>query len=225
MTNSQRLNPVVQKFTKRDFLKFSAVSVGAVAVGLPLVGCGDGSSSSTSTSNTGRVSSIHVEGLAYSSKSHSGRTGTSGTFNYLPGETMTFSVGNVIVGTISNMPSDGLVTTYHMVGNHKKILWHIQTLVVAQFLQSIHGEPDRKSFIVPSFGTDGQITFEGLPITIPQSAHDNLRNVPLTYLNDPAGGHISQKSLRLLVKTATDGRKSLISCVTAETNQIFWPTA
>ncbi|WP_396189465.1 twin-arginine translocation signal domain-containing protein [Flavobacterium sp.] len=225
MTNPQLAKPLAQKFTKRDFLKLSAVSVGAVAVGLPLVGCGDGSSSQTSTSNTGRISSVHVEGLAYSSKSHSGRTGTSGTFNYLPGETITFSVGNVIVGTISNMPSDGLITTYHLAGNHKKMLWHIETLVVAQFLQSIHSELDRKSFIIPKSGANGQIVFEGVPITIPQSVHDNLSKIPLTYLNDPGRGHISQASLRLLVKTATDGKKSLISCVTAETNQIFWPTA
>lgn len=225
MTNPHRAKPLAHKFTKRDFLKLGAASVGAIAVGLPLVGCGDGSGSSTSTPNTGKISGVPVQGLAYSSKSYSGRTGGSGTFNYVPGETITFSVGNVIVGTITNIPSDGLVTTYHLVGNTKKILWNIKTLVVAQFLQSIHSELNRKSFIIPTPGANGQVVFEGVPITIPQSAHDNLTKIPLTYLNDPTEGHIGQKSLRSLVKTATDGKKPLISCVTAETNQIFWPTA
>lgn len=214
--------------SKREFLKLSALGIGALAVGLPLVGCGDGSSNTTSDApKTGNFVGVHVQGLGYSSKSYSGITGPSGSFNYAPDETITFSVGNVIIGTISRVPSDGLVMTYDLVGQSRQSWWNIKSIVIAQFLQSIHSDLDVQTFIKPKHVKDAEgnttIEFEGVMITIPQNVHDNLMKVPLTYLNDPSGVPITQTALAALVKIATDGKKTLVSCVAAETHQIFYP--
>ena len=214
--------------SKREFLRLSALGIGALTVGLPLVGCGDGSSNTTTTApKTGNFVEVPVQGLGYSSKSYSGITGPSGSFNYSPDEPITFTVGNVIIGTISRVPSDGLVTTYDLVGQSRKSWWNIKSIVIAQFLQSIHSDLGVQTFIKPKYVKDAQgnttVEFEGVMISIPQSVHDNLKKVPLTYLNDPSGVHITQTDLAALVKIATDGKKPLVSCVAAETHQIFYP--
>ena len=94
-------------------------------------------------------------------------------------------------------------------------------------MQSIHSDLDVQTFIKPKHVKDAQgnttIEFEGVMITIPQNVHDNLMKVPLTYLNDPSGVPITQTALAALVKIATDGKKTLVSCVAAETHQIFYP--
>lgn len=214
--------------SKRNFLKLSALGIGALSFGLPLVGCGDGGNTTTTTTpKTGNFVGVHVQGLGYSSKSYSGITGPSGSFNYAPDEPITFTVGNVVVGTISRVPDDGLVTTYDLVALSRKSWWNIKSIVIAQFLQSIHSDLDVQTFIKPKYVKDAQgnttVEFEGVMITIPQSVHDNLMKVPLTYLNDPSGFHISQTDLATLVKIATGGKKPLVSCVAAETHQIFYP--
>lgn len=214
--------------SKREFLKLSALGIGALTVGLPLVGCGDGSSNTTTTApKSGNIVGVPVQGLGYSSKSYSGITGPSGSFSYAPEEPITFSVGNVVIGTIRRVPDDGLVTTYDLVGSSRKSWWNIKSIVIAQFLQSIHSDLGVQTFIKPKYVKDAQgnttVELEGVMIQIPQSVHDNLMKVPMTYLNDPSGVHITQTELAALVKVATNGKKSLVSCVAAETNQIFYP--
>lgn len=213
--------------SKREFLKLSATYVGSFAMGISLYGCGGGGNGSGASSSSNAFSGVPVQGLAYSSKSNSGMTGSSGTFDYASGEAITFSVGNVVVGTLSNIPSDGLVTTYDLVGQSRKQWWQLKSIVIAQFLQSIHSGSNQ-SFIDPVYGVDDQgnssISFKGRQISIPQSCHDNLKNLPLTYLNDPSGNPINQVALAALVASATGGKKSLVNCVAAETNQIFYPS-
>ena len=213
--------------SKREFLKLSTTYVGSFAMGISLYGCGGGSNGSSTSTPSNAFSGVPVQGLAYSSKSNSGMTESSGTFKYASGEAITFSVGNVVVGTLNAVPSDGLVTTYDLVGQSRKQWWQLKSIVIAQFLQSIHSGSNQ-SFIDPVYEVDAQgntsISFKGRQISIPQSCHDNLKNLPLTYLNDPSGNPITQVALAALVASATGGKKSLVNCVAAETNQIFYPS-
>ena len=79
----------------------------AIALTLTLTafwGCG-GSSSSTPSGSTGSGSAESgifadsgVEGMDYRTETHSGLTGPGGTFSYESGETVTFSIGNLVLG-------------------------------------------------------------------------------------------------------------------------------
>jgi hypothetical protein len=221
-----QIEPLV---TKRDFLKASALGIGTVALGLPLVGCGGGSSSGSSSSTPTSFSGPPVQGLAYTSKSYSGMTGPSGQFNYAAGEVITFSVGSVVVGSLSAVPSDGTVTTYDLAGLSRSSWWNINSIVIAQFLQSLDSDVAKKksSFLVQKVSQDSQgnpqITFDGKTISIPQSAHINLSQTPVTYLNNPNGTHIDQIALGSIVRIATNGSYKLVSISSAITNQIFYP--
>lgn len=215
--------------SKREFLGLSILGIEALAIGLPLSGCSGGNSTSGSTTQTGYFVDVPVQGLAYSSKSCSGMTGPSGSFNYVPGEQISFNVGNVIVGSISNVPNDRLITVNDLAGLPRDSWWDIQSIVIAQFLQSLHSDIQTQSFITPKFildaGGNSTVEFEGLTINITQNIHDNLMSIPVTYLYDPRDGtHISQTKLASLVKTATSGRKQLVSCIAAVTSQMFYPT-
>lgn len=228
MKHSKNLHSNVASTSKRNFLRLGALSVGALAIGVPLVGCGGGSSSD-SAPQTANVVGVPVEGLAYTSKSASGMTSQSGEFSYAPGESITFTVGNVVVGTLLAVPGDGKVTAQDLVGLNRTVWWNIESIVIDQFLQSLHKDIKTTSFIIPKPVKDGQgnvtYTFEGKLISIPQSAHDNLKNVPLTYLNDPSGRHVNQTELETLVRVATAGNRQLLDCVSAITNRIFYPAA
>jgi hypothetical protein len=69
----------------------------AVAASL-LAACGDDNNSS-STTQTGYFLDAAVSGLSYKGSSNSGTTGASGEFRYAPGETITFSLGGVVIGS------------------------------------------------------------------------------------------------------------------------------
>ncbi len=76
------------------------LGVGAAAV---LAACGGGAGGvATGTGGTGvqvaTFSDAAVSGLEYSSASTSGITDTKGNFEYVPGEAVTFSIGNVVLG-------------------------------------------------------------------------------------------------------------------------------
>ena len=72
----------------------------SVFVLLGLSACGGGSSSTTpdAITATGKFIDAPVEGLKYVSGGHNGFTGASGEFTYEVGQSVTFSVGGVVVG-------------------------------------------------------------------------------------------------------------------------------
>lgn len=72
----------------------------AVVSAMTLSGCG-GSNSSSSTGNTGILSDAYVKGVTYSTSSgKTGSTGTNGEFSYATGDTVTFSIGQVTLGSV-----------------------------------------------------------------------------------------------------------------------------
>lgn len=69
----------------------------AVAASL-LVACGDDNDGSTPAS-TGVFLDAAVSGITYKGSTSSGITGANGEYSYLPGETITFSIGGVVIGS------------------------------------------------------------------------------------------------------------------------------
>lgn len=90
---------------KRLFI-FSPVIYALV---LLLSACGQSSSSDdeqspTPTASIGVFIDSHVAGLGYKAKSFSGKTNNKGEFKYAEGEMITFSIGNIILGSQYGAP-------------------------------------------------------------------------------------------------------------------------
>jgi uncharacterized protein YjdB len=179
---------------------------------LTLISCGGGGGGGGGTSGSGAGSSVTTSasinpnsvglfvdaptaGLAYTCIGSSGTAGTSGTtnaqgqFSFTPGASCTFSVGNVTVGSINSIPSDGVVTPQDAAGVSRTFTTDPGVQVIAQFLQSI-----------------GSTTSNGL--SIPTTMHQTLGGVTPTSLVG-SGTVLSQNDLTTLVTTVAG--KALVS--------------
>ena len=121
-------------------------------------GGGGGSSSSTNTNGIGYFIDDPVSGLSYScgtgSDKLSGITSDTGSFSYLSGQSCTFKVGNVTLGTIASVPSDGKVTPQDVAGVTRSATSEPTAVAIAQFLQSLHdGSSDSKIVITEATRT------------------------------------------------------------------------
>ena len=82
----------------------------ATALTATLTACGGGGSGNTQIAT---FIDSPVEGLLYQSPSRSGRTDRNGNFPYTPGETITFSIGNLVLGSL--IPTGNKVTPLQLV--------------------------------------------------------------------------------------------------------------
>lgn len=87
----------LQRVANLNSVSLSLLLLGAVS----LSGCGSSSSSSGPGVSEGRIVETAITGLSYSTETQSGITGTNGTFDYLPGETVTFSVGELEIAALT----------------------------------------------------------------------------------------------------------------------------
>ena len=160
-----------------------------------LVGCGGGSGGGTSTS-VGQFFDDPVVGLGYNCGKSTGLTNRSGQFNYIQGSPCTFFVGNVVIGSVSSVPADGIVTPYEIVGVDRlstNKASHENVAAIAQFLQSLDSE-----------ATSGVIT-------IPASVTSALSSITVPAQSLIAANRaLSQSQLQELVSTATGGQKLLV---------------
>ncbi len=129
-----------------------------VATGLLilLVACGGGGGGSTTVSQqVGQFIDDPVGGLTYSctnaggTQVNTGTTDTDGRFNYLPGQTCTFKVGNVTLGTLSSIPVDGKVTPQDVAGVSRAATSAPSALAIAQFLQSLNDGTSSGKIVIP----------------------------------------------------------------------------
>lgn len=87
-----------------------------VALAITLAACGGGSSTSKTPDTATKVATFidaHVEGLAFTSASHSGLTDRNGNFPYTAGEAVTFSIGHIVLGSVT--PTGNKVTPMDLV--------------------------------------------------------------------------------------------------------------
>jgi hypothetical protein len=167
------------------YLSFKTGFLGMLV--MVLTACGGGSGNQT---QVGQFVDDPVQGLSYqcvdsanASNATSGTTNAQGQFNYVAGQTCTFKVGNVTIGSLAKIPSDGVVTPQDVVGVARSATSAPTATVIAQFLQSLN---------------DGSGTGK---IVIPAAVNTSLSNVPAVSLVSNAGP-MAQASLTGLVSAA-----------------------
>jgi hypothetical protein len=182
----------------------SALSL--MSIVLAIAACSGSSSSTTSTTSTGQVVDSPVAGLKYVCGISSGLTDGTGNFTYTKGDSCTFSVGNVTVGTLSSVPQDGIVTPQDLAVVLRSGTDDLNVLAIAQFLQSIN-----------SGATPGVITISSA-VTAALSAASVSSQSILTdgRCVDPDSGTTCQTRLAALVSTATAGKNALVSTAAAK---------
>mgnify|MGYP000093608545 FL=1 len=116
-----------------------------------LFACSGGDSGSSATSTGKFADASSVAGIQYQTASQSGLTGDGGEFNYKAGESVTFSVGDVVIG---QAPAAANVNTFDLVGiapplsalgipnNTPSSLLFQQVANISVFLQTVDEDGD-----------------------------------------------------------------------------------
>jgi hypothetical protein len=199
-----KLKPPSQRLSMK-YRILNALSLASAV--LAIAACSGGGSSSTSTTaatSTGQVIDSPVSGLAYKCGSSSGYTDVTGSYTYTKGDSCTFSVGNVTVGTLSAVPQDGIITPQDMAVVLRASTDDLNALAVAQFLQSIN------SGTVPGVITISSAATSALSSVSAQS----ILTDGLCFGSSSATN--CQMKLAALVSTATAGKNALVSVATAK---------
>lgn len=170
-------------------------------------GGGGGSSSSSSTGGTGSSGGSNdgssnptagavttayfvdapVGGVNFDCGSTKGKTRAGdGAFDYPSNATCTFSVGKVVLGTLSEKPTDSIVTPHDIVGVSRLASKHPNVTAVAQVLQSLD---DRSS---------------SSQINIPDSVQNNLGNISEVKVGEDIAA-TSTSTLAGIISSANSG--------------------
>lgn len=145
------------------------------------------------TVSSGYFVDAPVQGIYYSSATRSGYTDSDGKFSYISGESVTFSIGSVTIGSISSIPSDGNVMPQDIAGVDRDNATNAHALNIARFLQSLDDDGSYQS-----------------QITIDSSIH-SLLNTPLTI----SSGTLSSELENIVVNQAG---KTFVDESTAQTH-------
>lgn len=160
--------------------------------------CGGGGSGGVAQ-QVGQFIDDPVGGLAYTcvsgTQTITGTTNDQGQFNYLPGQTCTFKVGNVTLGTLTGIPSDGKVTPQDVAGVARSATAAPSALVIAQFLQSLNDGSSSGKIVIPA--ATSTLLSTAQPITLVSSS-----------------GAITPTALRALVETVPG--KTLVTAADAQ---------
>ena len=176
---------------------------------LLLIDCGGGGGGSASSTapSIGYFVDAPVNGVTYNCGALSGTTGTNGSFSYDAGTSCTFSLGNVTIGSLSSVPSDGNVTPFDVAGVSRSNATAPGAIAVAQFLQSLDS------------GSNSGV------ITIPQSVTAALSAVPATTIVTSSGIPASTATLQSLVTAASPTASLVSSAIAAATMNAYIQTA
>lgn len=98
--------------------------------------------------SVGYLTAPAVEGMQYETETQSGLTGKDGSFYYLPGETITFSLGKIVLPTIE---ADAIITPLDFVGTD--LVNNQAALNIARFLQSLDADHNPDNGVVISQAT------------------------------------------------------------------------
>ncbi len=106
---------------------------------LTISACGGGGSGSTgSTPSQGKFVDTTVDGITYKSGTLTGVTDVNGTFSYQSGQPVTFSVGGIVLGTVSG---SAIITPVQLVAGATNQTNPVVTNIV-QFLLTIDDDND-----------------------------------------------------------------------------------
>ncbi len=124
----------------------------ATALSTILIGCGGSDSDNTQGENptllTGTFVDAPVEGVSYSTKTQSGTTDNKGHFKYQKGETVTFKIGTLSLGSA---PAKEVVTPLSLSGDTNLQTINQKALNIATLLQTLDENPqDSSRIVIPS---------------------------------------------------------------------------
>lgn len=157
------------------------ITLPILTVLLALASCGGAGSGGSI--KVGQFIDDPVSGLSYSctnaNETIAGITDDQGNFNYLPGQNCTFNVGNITLGSLSGIPSDGKVTPQDLAGVSRAATAAPSALAIAQFLQSLNDGTKAGKIVIPAatstaFNTSQPITLVSSSGVISQSDLQNI---------------------------------------------------
>lgn len=118
------------------------IFAGVVSVVLSACGGGGGGGGTTTTptpSLTGVFTDSVVSGIAYSTETRSGFTDANGEYDYVAGETATFSIGDIVLGSA---PAGPVVTPLTLVGTSDITDPQVTNIVSLLMTLDADGNPD-----------------------------------------------------------------------------------
>jgi hypothetical protein len=167
---------------------------------LTLTACGGGGSDSatataTETASTGVFIDSAVEGLQYETATQSGTTNSLGEYDYLAGETVTFSIGGIVLGSTIAGP---VVTPLSLVPDATSATNPVVTNIVRLLLSlDSDGDPDNGITIsseVTTAANDLAVDFSEADLSADDGITSLLNNLPtLTLVSESvAQNHFNQ---------------------------------
>lgn len=132
------------------------LSLAVVSI-LGFTGCvGGGSSTPVNSTQTGTFVDAPVEGLTYSTATQSGITDANGQYKYKNGETVTFKIGNLTLGSVSAKKT---ITPLTLGGNTNLNTIGTKAKNIARILQSLdNNSSDTSKITIPSTLSDLNVT-------------------------------------------------------------------
>jgi len=193
MTHQNAISSNRKFFNQRKPLFFSAPILALAAAAtlflLMLSGCdgggGSGAGGEGPRLNEGIFVDSPVAGLNYQSETQSGVTDAEGTFHYMSGETIRFSIGDVVLG---EAPAEALMTPLHLAGESVDEVSADNPVVVnmIRFIQSLDADHDPENGITLTDAVRSEVS--GRMIDFHQSVHDFENDARVTAMFDAMNG-------------------------------------
>jgi len=142
-----KINPILGDFYVNKYISIHKLFLISLIVFLASCGGGGSSSSGGVTTATGQFKDSNTAGISYVSGGQSGTTGSDGSFTYEVGQTVTFSIGGVTIGT-SNGKS--VVTPLDLVSGGSSSSIEVQNIVRLLMMLDDDGDPSNGINISPS---------------------------------------------------------------------------
>lgn len=166
-------------------LRHAVVILVIISAMVILYGCSDDGGSGSQI-NTGKFVDSHIEGIDFSTPTYTGTTDSQGTFKYQPGETVSFYVGGVYLGSTQG---EAIVTIVDLVAGASDI-YHPVVTNIARFLQSLDEDENPGNGIQIAISTINSLQQRNIDIIDPDMDFDNnieiqnllseIGNIPVT---------------------------------------------
>jgi predicted enzyme related to lactoylglutathione lyase/catechol 2,3-dioxygenase-like lactoylglutathione lyase family enzyme len=203
-----------------------------VLMTLIMAGCGSKEDSTVPALKSGVFIDSSVAGLSYSTTTQSGLTNAEGTFQYREGETVTFSAGEIVLGSTVGK---AVVTPIDLVAGIRSAA-NSKVVNISRFLQLIdvngnHTDgieitPGIRALLTwnPANGTnDGSIFQDEVSVFLSTGNFAaNFMNPLLTTLNG-AGVFTAVTPRALTSRSATGARRNLYTTLNTMSPQLFSP--
>lgn len=183
------------------FLKSFFRYIIVLFLSLLLTACGGGGSSSGLSNNTGVFIDDVVEGIFYKTNSTSGFTNDKGEFPYEKNQSIEFFIGDIKIGKIDSLPSDGKVFIHDLLKLDREDLNNTNLLKIAQFLQSLDSDKNTSK------------------IEIKKEDFDKFKNINKDILNVDTQDLLKKR--KISIKSENEVKNHLIYSFTKHNNSKF----